>query len=450
MKSTLKWIIIITITIIFLYAFSASYSSQNIDHLAYVVAIGVDTIPDSNNLEISFEFANSGAYSENSSSEDIKPIINTVVAPSISSAINIMDAYVGKQLNLSHCKVIIFSDDFAKKGILSEVTFLMNNTQIRPTSNIIVAKGGAKEYIENSISSLEQILTKYYEIFPTSTEYTGYTSNILLGEFYESLTNKDSGSIAILGKKSNASTNNESQQNTSSSGNTVSGGMSSESSGNSQNSTMQGNTSNTNETISTNITNTNSIDTIISEEPIVEGDRGTENIGLCVFKDDIYVGDLSAIETLCYSLLKDEVDNFLIRINSPFDENEKIDISVDKLSSSSFDVDISKENPVINIKLNLTAKSLTGQDKLDFSDTETLKKLNTSLIDYLSSEMKSYLNKTSKEYKSDINEFYKKIKCKFTTISDFKNYNWSQKYENAEFNVEINSDIISSLLIQNS
>ena len=402
MKLALKWIIILVTSLIFLYAFSASYRAQNIDQLDYAIAVSVDSLPDSDNLEVSFEFTDSGTYSVNSSSEGSEPIINTVVAPSIASAINIINSYVGKQLNLSHCKVIVFSQEFAKKGILSEVSYLMNSTQIRPTTNIIIANNSAKEYLKNSISSLEQVLTKYYEIFPNSSEYTGYTSNILLGEFYESLINEDSGSVTMLGKISNVSTN-----------------------------------------------NTNG-DIIIPDESMVEGDRGTENIGLCVFKDDKYVGDLSALETLCYSLLEDEVDNFLVSIDSPFSENQKIDISVDSLSSSFIDVDTSGENPIINIKINLRAKTLTGQDKLDYSDTETLKQLNYSLKDYLSSQITNYLYKTSKEYKSDINQFYRIAKSKFITISDFKNYNWTQKYENAEFNVEINSDIISSLLIQNT
>ena len=402
MKLALKWIIILVTSLIFLYAFSASYRSQNIDQLDYAIAVSVDSLPDSDNLEVSFEFTDSGTYSVNSSSEGSEPIINTVVAPSIASAINIINSYVGKQLNLSHCKVIVFSQEFAKKGILSEVSYLMNSTQIRPTTNIIIANNSAKEYLKNSISSLEQVLTKYYEIFPNSSEYTGYTSNILLGEFYESLINEDSGSVTMLGKISNVSTN-----------------------------------------------NTNG-DIIIPDESMVEGDRGTENIGLCVFKDDKYVGDLSALETLCYSLLEDEVDNFLVSIDSPFSENQKIDISVDSLSSSFIDVDTSGENPIINIKINLRAKTLTGQDKLDYSDTETLKQLNYSLKDYLSSQITNYLYKTSKEFQSDINQFYRIAKSKFITISDFKNYNWTQKYENAEFNVEINSDIISSLLIQNT
>lgn len=225
-------------------------------------------------------------------------------------------------------------------------------------------------------------------------------------------------------------------------------GMNGGSSDNTQNSNQQNSISNTtNEIPNTNILNSN---TIIPEEAVIDGDRGTENLGLCVFKDDVYVGDLSASEALCYSLIKDEVDNFLVRIDSPFNSSEKIDISVDCLSSSKVSIDISKENPIINIKLNLTAKALTGQDKLDYSNTEILNKLNSSLKEYLTTHIKNYLNKTSKEYKTDINEFYRTAKRKFSTISDYENYNWAKKYETAEFNIEIDSNILSSLLIQNS
>ena len=104
MKVFIKWICIIITVLIFLYAFSSSYSSQNIDHLDYVIALGIDTVPDSDNLSVSFEFANLGSFSENASSQKTEPIINTIIAPSIPNAITIMNAYIGKQLNLSHCK----------------------------------------------------------------------------------------------------------------------------------------------------------------------------------------------------------------------------------------------------------------------------------------------------------------------------------------------------------
>lgn len=201
MKNAIKWIIIIITVLIFLYAFSSSYNSQNIDHLDYVIALCVDTVPNNSDLKVSFEFANLNSFSENSSSEDNKPIINSIIAPSITNAINIMNGYLGKQLNLSHCKVIVFSKDFAKRGVTDEVSVLTHNIQIRPTTNIVISEGEAVEYVRTSVSSLEQVLTKYYDLFPTSSEYTGYTSNIPLGMFHENLLNKDIGAVTILGKE---------------------------------------------------------------------------------------------------------------------------------------------------------------------------------------------------------------------------------------------------------
>lgn len=405
---------------------------------------GVDVAKDvDNNLEVSFEFAELSSFSENSSSQDSKPIINTVSAPSISSAINLMNAYVGKQLNLSHCKVVIFSEEIAKKGILTEVAELMNNTQVRPTINIIVSLGDAKDYIEHSVSSLEKVLTKYYDIFPTSSEYTGYTSNVLLGPFYEDLITKDCGAVTILGKKSKSVKQQQSSSENNSSAGRMDSGNSSENSSTEQEATQDG-------SIDANPSDKSSIEEILPKESIIEGDRGTENIGLCVFKDDKYVGSLSATETLCYSLIKNEVDNFLISIDNPTDSTKKIDLSIDSRSLSNINIDTSKENPVIDIQLNLSAKVLTEHESFDYTNTQTLSNLNNSLKDYISSEMKSYLYKTSREYKCDINGFQKFVKKRFLTISDFENYNWEQKYQNAEFNIKINSNVISSLLLQSS
>lgn len=440
MKKFFVWIIIICTIFIFAYAFSASYNSQNIDRLDYVIALGIDKSSD-NNLQVSFEFTDLGAFSDSNSPEGSKPIIDTVVAPSIPEAVNLMNAYAGKQVNLSHCKVVIFSEDVAKEGILEEVTYLMNDPQIRPTTNIIVASEQAKDYIENSTSSLEGILTKYYDIFPTSAEYTGYTSNILLSRFYQNLTNDESGTVAILGSKSKVS-NKASSQDSSQNSTTQESSMESSSSQNQV----------TNETASQNQASQNdtSLESISTGETIVEGDRGTENIGLAVFNSDKYIGNLSAIETLCYTLIEEEVDNFSVCIDNPSVPDKKINLSVSSLEPAHTKVDISKENPVITIKFNLTAKALTGQNSLDFSDKDTLEAVNATLKDFLTSKMKDFLYKTSREYKCDISGFYRLVKQQFLTIPEYESYNWEEKYQNADFNVEIDSNVISSFLVQNS
>lgn len=457
MKSVLKWFIIIMTIIIFLYAFSSSYYSQNIDHLDYVIALGIDKLPNSDNLSVTFEFANLGSFSENASSEQTEPIINTIIAPTIPNALTIMNAYIGKQLNLSHCKVIAFSEDFAKTGILDEVSFLTHNIQIRPTTNVVVTDCNAVDYLKHSTSSLEQVLTKYYDIFPTSSEYTGYTSNIPLGRFYENLLDINSGAVTILGSlvenadSKNANPSSSNSQNSDVSVPSKSNNTSSESSDTNNNSnkenesTKMENKNTITKTIQNNKQDYQSFD---PKSAISEGDRGAENMGLAVFKDDKYVGSLSTIETLCYSLLKDEVDNFVLTITNPFNETEKVDIKVGDLSQLKTDIDISKDTPVINIKFNLTAEVINVLDNQNTPYDKTLEKLNFALKEYLTEEFKSYLYKTSREYNSDINEFYKIAKRQFITNSDFSNYDWVNKYETAEFNVEFNEDIISTLIIR--
>ena len=461
MKSALKWIVIIITVIIFLYAFSSSYYSQNIDHLDYVIALGIDKVPDSDNIIVTFEFANLGSFSENASSEQTEPIINTIVAPTIPNAITIMNAYIGKQLNLSHCKVIAFSKDYAKTGILDNVSFLIHNIQIRPTTNVVITECSASNYLKCSTSSLEQVLTKYYDIFPTSSEYTGYTSNIPIGRFYENMLDKDSGAVCILGSLvENSSQNNE--ENSQSSNSQTSQSSESKTSTFENNTTSEASnskTSNENQSQAEKVENKNTITKTVqnnkpdyqsfdSKKAIIEGDRGAENMGLAVFKDDKYVGDLSTIETLCYSLIKDEVDNFIITITSPFNESQKIDIKVGDLSQLDTDIDLSSGKPVINIKFNLNAEIINSIESQNQSYDETLEKLDLALKDYLSNEFKTYLYKTSREYKSDINEFYRIAKRQFLTNSDFFFYFWATKYESAEFNVEFNQDIISTLIIR--
>ena len=114
MNKLLKTLFIIILIIVFLSAFSSSYTSLSIDHIASVVALGID-VSDSNNLRVSFQFTNASSVSESGTTEQSPSSIYTIDASSISSAINLMNSYIGKELNLSHCKLIAFSEELASE-----------------------------------------------------------------------------------------------------------------------------------------------------------------------------------------------------------------------------------------------------------------------------------------------------------------------------------------------
>lgn len=107
----LKIIICIVLILVFTIGFN---QGQEVDDFAYAIAIGFDTST-SNNLKVSFQFAKPVNAGEGGSSEPQPSFIHTVDASSINSAINLLDSYMSKRINLSHCKVVVFSEEFAKE-----------------------------------------------------------------------------------------------------------------------------------------------------------------------------------------------------------------------------------------------------------------------------------------------------------------------------------------------
>lgn len=116
-KNLFTLITFVVLLIIFINAFSASYSSRKLENLAYVLALGID-VGENSNLKLSAQFSKSATISpgSGSSSEDANNIVLVSgESDSIFSALNLLNSYIGKELNLSHCSLIIFSEEFAKQ-----------------------------------------------------------------------------------------------------------------------------------------------------------------------------------------------------------------------------------------------------------------------------------------------------------------------------------------------
>lgn len=449
-KNMFKFYVIIILALVFMYAFSASYTSDSVDNISYVIALAVDENESNKNLQVTFEFMDTSTFSSESSSESKSAIIDTINATSINSAINLLNAYIGKQVNLSHCKVVVFSDKLAKKGISSEVSELMNNIQVRPSTNIIICKGNALEYIQNSTSQLEKILTKYYDIFPNSSEYTGYTSNIMIGEFYNYLTTKECGNLAILGglnptiSPSNSSGNpsNDSADGSSSGGSSEDGASGESSKGSSENSSSKNNSKEKPD-------NNTPLSQMISGNAPILGERGTENIGLAVIKDGIYLGDLTAEDTLCHTLISGEVNSFLLTINNTEIYENYLDIELFENMSPKISVETQNGNPKINIDIKLIGRISGIKDGINYSDEPSnldLDKISSVTENTIKSYLTNYLNKTSTKFKCDIDYFYNYAKRGFFTVQDWKNYDWETKYQNSEFNIKVKAKVYYSLL----
>lgn len=403
MNSFIKRIFIILVLLIFVTAFSSSYVSLRIDNLAFVVALGID-VADNNNLKVSFEFTDISSVSENGSTSESSSVINTVVSSSLDSAISMMNGFIGKQLSLSHCKLIIFSEEFAQRGVSHEIYTLINNPQIRPSTNIVISKIDAESYIKYSEPALEHLESKYYEIFPSSSKYTGYTVNATIGDFFNGLVCETCEPFAILGGINDSSNSN-----------------SNASSNNAE---------------------------AISNATTLTGKRLTENIGVAVFKDDKLVGELNAIETLSFLLLKNSVDSFEVSIPNPnTQEEENIDIYLYHDVDTKINLDITNGAPHAKIDINLTGKISSVSNNSDYDDNNQLSTISNSVNNYLESIISSYLYRTSREFNSDINNIGRHGRSQFLTLNDYENFDWLENYKNCTFEVNVDTNVKSGFFI---
>ena len=139
------WINIKKVLIIFLslfivfFSLSAPYSTRNIDKLAYVLALGLD-IGNSNTLKLSVQLAKPSNGSNGSSGTAYEKIVNSVECASIETGISLLNSYISRRLDLSHCKAIVISEKLAQKGVSEYMYTLLSSPRTSPHANIIISK----------------------------------------------------------------------------------------------------------------------------------------------------------------------------------------------------------------------------------------------------------------------------------------------------------------------
>ena len=503
-KKILIILLVIVITAFFLTNFSSIYT---IDDYAYVIAMGLDNSDDSNlilSLQIAIP-AGSSKGSESSSSQSSSSIVSTVKCKNINGGVNLINDYLGQKLNLSYCKAMVFSEDIAKKGIGNYICTATNDIEIRPSCDIIVSKCSALDYITNSKPLLENLSSKYYEIASSSQKDTGLTRTISLMSFYNryydslcepyaplsSIEESNESGKANKTSQSNQKTNQDNKVDNSNQSNQASqvnpanqadqlNQTSQANQANQLNQAEQAEQINSNTSINKKESESNSEDaknevqgktldsdknsdnsnggdsssssggnSESSSKKDVEKDNTNakiKNQGLAIFKDDKLIGEISREETLCYMLVSGKLKDAVINVPSPFEDADYVSLNISSVHSKN-KVEIKNGTPFVTCNISLSARVLSSTKTSNYLSKENSLALEYATNSYLNANITDFLYKTSKELKSDFIGFGRNAVRSFKTMDNWKNYDWLNKYQNSEFNVNINTTVKSSYLL---
>lgn len=193
MKKILCFIIILTTL---LFTLTGCYDANGIESFYYIVALGVDK-SENNLISLSVQIAKPSSTTESSSAQSNEYKIYTVDCETIESGINILNNYLNKTINISHCSAIIFSEEVAKEGLLTHINVLGNNAAMRPSCNIIISSQKAIDVLNKVSNSGSNFSSRLYENIVNSVEYTGYTIDSTFSSFLSNINNDQTQATAI-------------------------------------------------------------------------------------------------------------------------------------------------------------------------------------------------------------------------------------------------------------
>jgi len=388
--------------------FTGCFDRREVDDLAYVIAMGLDK-GKTNFLKMTLQIAVPlavGSGNEGGGGNGNKSVtLTTIETPSIFSGLNMANNYLSKQINLSHAKVIVFSEEIARESIQKYINALKRFREVRGNTFIVVSRGSAEEYLRSIKPVLEVNPSKFFEMNLSSFRYTSFTAGSRLLDFHLQQTSSGSQPVVTLASTGKYESSEEFN---------IEGSTYKEKD---RDYPMEG-------------------DFMAGDIPRV-GDLKSEIMGVAVFDGAKMVGELDGGEVTNYLIVNGRFDNFNYTFPDPLHEGDFILVNINSGRPPVSRVNMVEGKPVIDLHIKLEGDIISIQSGENYEDVNKLQILENTLEEFMKKDMVKFLYKTSREFGSDICGFGKQMKKKFIDWEEWEKFNWFSKYKDAEFNVNI-------------
>ncbi len=388
------------------------YDRRELDDLAYPVALGFDkgvTNELRMTLQLALPIAIGGGEGGGGGDGEKSVSVVTVDTPTVYSGLNMLNTFISKQINLSHVKAIIFSEELAKEGITRYLHAMIRNREFRPSMHVIVSRDPAEKFINAVKPSLETNPAKYYELLLSAYKYTGFTADSQMIEFYHKSKSTAVQPVAVLAGVNRFESTDDFDLNGSTykeKGREV---------------PLEGD--------------------FRAGELTKTGDLKVEIMGLAVFDGGKMVGELDGDETTYHLMIEGTFNSAFFTMPDPIEKDKFIVLNIKISRKTEKKVNIIGDKPELCAKVILEADILSIQSGINYESKDNLKKLENSTEEFLKKGMLRYLEKNCKQFGTDTNGFGLKMKSKFLTWKEWEEYDWLTKYKESTFDVKVDVKI---------
>jgi len=160
-----------------------------VDHMASVMAIGLDRIPGSEIILLTVQIASpegKGASNQTGGGGGVAYTVMNCEGKSLSEAIRNLSTQSTRRISLAHCKLIVLGKDLAETGIGDIRDGLKRDREFRRTDWILTTDKTAKEILEKDIE-LEKVPARGLDLILQKFETTGRVLPIKFSDFFAQL-----------------------------------------------------------------------------------------------------------------------------------------------------------------------------------------------------------------------------------------------------------------------
>ncbi len=156
-KRAMVYLLLLGITI----SLTGCWNGRELRNLAFVLAMGIDSSPKTNEYEVSFQVVIPGSVAAGitggGGTLTTPVIIYTGTGNTLFSAIRNASKKVPRQLFFAHLQLVVIGEELAKQGIEDLFDFFERSKEPRLTTMVLVARGSEAKPVISTLTSLEKI-----------------------------------------------------------------------------------------------------------------------------------------------------------------------------------------------------------------------------------------------------------------------------------------------------
>ncbi|KNY28827.1 Ger(x)C family spore germination protein [Pseudobacteroides cellulosolvens] len=385
-------------------ALTSCYDAREISDLSYVTAVGVDRgVSDKWRLTMQLRsMSGEGNGSESGGGGGAgksKYTTMTIEAPAFISAVELANTSLPRKVTFIHTRLLVFSEDFAKSGLLGEfIAPIVRFREFRRSMNIVVSKEPAEEFINNLKPTIGNTVVRDIEELLKQTEETGYLPSVTLYELYNGLKSAYRQPIAIAGAVNKGENFSEKGE-------------------------LWGNKFNIS-------------GDYYAGDVVKKGGNNIELLGCIVSDGDKMVGKLTGYETRMMMIVRGIFQKGTLVLRDPKKPELVFGALLKEVSHPKIKVGFEGEKPLIDLKINMHGDITAIQSRVNYESPEMLPILEKEVEKSLEEGIRRTIDKC-KALDSDVFFFGTYAVRHFGTIEEWEKYNWNKHFKDAQVNVDV-------------